>query len=167
MLCAGIGMLCWPAVILVALFVGSALLRAGIALANRTIGTEKTETIIGWDWDSEEEDDEIAVKNDKPPIPEPGVGRGMAIVFLVSLVDVVIGFLLSVLFDGPAHLQDWPVQVASYLVGLTGGFVVLMGLLAGMLPTSPKRAALAALYTYLIVIGLAILVAGFAYAVIR
>jgi len=149
------------------MFVASAVLRGGVALANRAIGTEKVETVIGWDWDSEEEDAVIPLETNKPAIPEPGFGKAIVIVFLAALVNTVIAFLLSVRLDGPLNLEDWPVQIAAYLVGFAGGFVVLMGILAAMLPASPKRAALVTLFVYLIVIALLTLIYGLIYLVLK
>jgi len=160
MIFAGLAGICWLGSLFVMLFVASALLRGGIALANRVIGVEKSETIIGWDWDSDEDDQEIAVDSEKPAIPEPGISRSMVIVFLLLLAEVMIGFVLSVILDGPIRGNDTALQVATVLIGGAGGFVTLMGLLAWMLPTTPKRAALATAFTSLIVIAVATLVAG-------
>ncbi|MBA4191726.1 MAG: hypothetical protein C0467_27415 [Planctomycetaceae bacterium] len=160
-------MVCWLGALLLTLFVASAVLRGGVALANRAIGTEKVETVIGWDWDSEEEDDLIPVESDKPAIPEPSFSKAIVIVFLAALVNTVIAFLLSVRLDGPLNLEEWPVQVAAYMVGAAGGFVVLLGILAAMLPTTPKRAALVTLFVYLIVVAMVTLVYGLIYLILK
>jgi len=170
MLCAGFALFCWLGALFVALFIGSALLRAGIGLANRVIGKVKKEGVIGYaDWDSDDSDEfDVIVRVDTEyAIPEPGILLGMGITFLASVVEVVIAFALSAMFDTPANMTEGPVQIAAILIEVAAGFVVLLGLLTWMLPTQPKWAAMASAFTYLIVIGLGILIYGLAVAVLK
>ncbi|MCE9562971.1 MAG: hypothetical protein K8U57_13085 [Planctomycetes bacterium] len=163
-------MFCWLGALFVALFIGSALLRAGIGLANRAIGHVKKEGIIGYaDWDSDDSDEfDVIVRVDTEfAIPEPGIFLGMGITFLASLVAVGVAFALSLILDGPVNMQDWPLQVAGVVIEVAAGFVVLMGLLTWMLPTQPKWAALASLFTYLIVIAVGVLIYGLVTIMLR
>ncbi len=161
MLCAGFGILGIGGASLLMLWLASALLRAGVGLANRAIGPVKADSVIAYgDWDSDDDDDEIVVKENEPAIPEPGIGRGMVVMFLASLAQVVIAFGLSVILDGPLRLQDWSEQIAGYILHAASGFVVLVGLLSWMLPTQPKWAALATLFMYLVGIAIAVLIYG-------
>ena len=150
-------------VTLVLLLVGSALLRAAVALANRTIGpiTPKNK-ILDWDWDAEDDDDDdLAEGRRELAIPEPGLGQGMLIIFLTALVTFAITFVLvNVLdIDGRWH-RDVAEYFGVYLLGAFAGYLAMMGFLAGMLPTRPGRAALATLFFCLILIALLALIFG-------
>jgi hypothetical protein len=167
MLCAGVGMLVSFGGLLLALFVAAALLRAAVAIANRVVGTKLTETVVGWEWDSADDEDEVRVTVGVPPIPEPGVARGMVIVFLAAAANAVSLYVLGVvLFEGLDAYDDWTAQALAYAVTVLVGFAALVGLLAAMLPTTARRAALAALFAYLILFALAALVAGLVAAVL-
>ncbi|WP_439621732.1 hypothetical protein [Gemmata sp.] len=161
MLCAGVGMLVSLGALLLALFVAAALLRAAVAITNRVIGTNQTETVVGWDWDSPDDADEIRVTVGVPPVPEPGVARGMLIVFLAAAANAVALYVLGVvLFEGLDASDDGTVQVLVYALTALVGFAALVGLLVAMLPTTVRRAALAAALVYLVLLVLAALVAG-------
>ncbi|VTU00169.1 Uncharacterized protein OS=Planctomyces maris DSM 8797 GN=PM8797T_19717 PE=4 SV=1 [Gemmataceae bacterium] len=161
MLCAGVGMLVSFGAVLLALFVAAALLRAAVAVANRVAGSNLTETVVGWEWDSADDEDEVRVAVGVPPIPEPGVARGMVIVFLAAAANAVALYALGVVvFEGFDAYDDWTAQALVYALAALVGFAALVGLLAAMLPTTVRRAALAALFAYLLLLALAALVAG-------
>lgn len=161
MLCAGFGMLVSFGAVLLALFVAAVLLRAAVAIANRVAGSNLTETVVGWDWDSADDADEVRVAVGVPPVPEPGVARGMVIVFLAAAANAVVLYALGVvLFEGLDAYDDGAAQALVYVVTASVGFAALVGLLAAMLPTTVRRAALAALFAYLFFLALAALVAG-------
>ncbi len=148
-------------VVLVVLFVGSALLHAAVALANRIIGPVSPPIKpIGWDWDAEEDEDEDEEQRAKPAMPEPGLGQGMVILFLTAVAEFVVGFLLTAVFEGDRWGRDWTDTPLPYLLVGAAGFLVMLWLLAGMLPTTAKRAALATLCFHLIIIIIVALVLG-------
>jgi hypothetical protein len=155
----GIGVLVFIIVVLVLLLVGSALLRAAVSLANRTIGPISVKNkILDWDWDAEDDDDDLVEGRSELAIPEPGLGQGMAIIFLSALVNLAISFVLVNALDRRWHSGDVAELLAVHLLGVFAGYVAMLGFLAGMLPTRPGRAALAALFFYLILIALAALI---------
>src|SRR6476469_6280479 len=120
----------------------AALLRGAAALANRTIGPLKNESPIGWDWDADDED--VDFDDGAPAIPEPGLGRGMAILFLTAVVDLAISLVLAFVLELDRQWRGDLIRGAVSLLGLVGGFILLTAFLAGMLPTTAGRAALVA-----------------------
>jgi hypothetical protein len=123
--------------ILVVMLVGSALLRAAVALANSVIGPVKPRNKpIGWDWDAEEDDEEEERERSAPAIPEPGLAQGMGIIFLTGLAQLALAFVLGILLDldgfGPRQ-RDTPVWLLAQLFGLAIGFLVMLGMLSSML----------------------------------
>ncbi|MFO0823503.1 MAG: hypothetical protein U0792_10365 [Gemmataceae bacterium] len=154
------------AVLFVVFFLAATLLRAATALANRVIGPIKTEAPITWgDWDSDDDDDEILPKGSDAAIPEPGLGRGMLIAFLTLLASLFGGGLSRAILDRPIFNDD-VVQLGTLVFGTLSGYLALLALLAGMLPTKPKWAALAALFMFVFLVGLIAFAAGVVYLVL-
>jgi hypothetical protein len=156
------------AVLLVLLLVGSALLRAAVSLANRTIGpVARKNKILDWDWDAEDDDDDLVEGRGELAIPEPGLAQGMLIIFLSALVNFAVTFVLANALDIDRHWNRGDVAgyLGVYLLGVLAGYVAMMGFLAGMLPTRPGRAALAALFFYLLLIVIAALIFGLLFLV--
>jgi hypothetical protein len=154
----GFGCLCYGLAAVLVLAVASALLRVAITLANRTIGPVNPGVVIGWDWDADEDDEPVEPEGPSPAIPEPGLGQGMAFVFLAAVVNTVLGFGLRFVLTveaGRDRSDDGPIAVAAHLIGLVAGFLTLLALLASSLPTTPRRAALAALIFHLLLLAIA------------
>lgn len=82
----------------------------------------------------------------------------MLIVFLAAVANAAAYALGAVLFDGLDEYVDGPTHALISAAAAAVGFGVLTALLAAMLPTTVRRAALAALLTYLILAALATLV---------
>lgn len=156
----GIGIIIFVLAVLLVLFIGSALVRAGVAIANRVIGRVKVEKPIGWDWDAEEDEEDYEELygggQREEAMPEPGIAQGMVIVLLAALAQLILGFLLAFVIDPDEF--DGGARVVAHLIGTAAGFLTMTGLLASMLPTTPKRAALASLFTYLVVVVIAVVV---------
>lgn len=145
---------------LVLLFVGAALLRAAVALANRSIGPVKSDEPIGWDWDADEDDEDPIPADGGPAVPEPSNWLGMRILFLGLLVHLALVVVLQVLLLEVLEVRRGVESVPGALLGLALGFLALSGIVAGLLPTTYKRAALVTLYAYLIVGAIAVFVVG-------
>lgn len=145
--------------ILVVLLVGSALLRAAVALANSVIGPVKPKNKpIGWDWDAEE-DDEEETERAAPAIPEPGLAQGMGIIFLTGLAQVALAFVAGIVLDLDdigGRQRGTPMWLIAQLFGVAVGFLVMIAMLSSMLPATPKRAALATLFFYLLILALGV-----------
>jgi hypothetical protein len=148
--------------VLIVLFIASALLRAAVALANATIGRVRPSASVLWDWEAgadEDDDDSDRPRRGTLAMPEPGIGQGMAIVFLAALVQLVATVGVRVLFD-----IDFEDDLTDLGKVLFIGFSVLVGfgmtttMAASMLPTTGRRAALAAAYFYLICLAIAAVV---------
>jgi hypothetical protein len=138
---------------LVALVVGSVILRAAVALANRIIGPPKpkVETVDrfeDWDWDGELEDAKPRKKGKEKAVPEPGIGKGMMIASTVYVLTAFIGVVLAVFFEAVADDvfdgDEGAQIVLVVLFALPLGFVGMALLLTAMLPTTFSRAALVA-----------------------
>lgn len=159
----GFGMLAAILAVLVVLFAASALLIGAVALANKTLGRVKTDRPIGWDWDADDEE-EADFDDGAPPIPEPGLGQGMAVIFLAAVVDLALSLVLSFVLETDAPFrrrgEEW---VAVRLLALFGGFFLLTSFLAGMLPTTFRRAALVAFYFCLLLVVIGVVIAGLLY----
>jgi hypothetical protein len=153
--------------VLVVLFIGSALLRAAVALANKTIGPVSPSPSVMWDWDAAEEDDDYGrPRRGADAMPEPGIAQGMLIVFVSSLVQLVVTVAARILFDLDTDIDDGEVLLLIAFSTLVG-FGVLTGMIASMLPTTGKRAALAALFYHLIAIAVLALIGGVIFGVLR
>jgi hypothetical protein len=141
------------AVLFVLLFVGSALLRAAVALANRAIGSIGQERIIGWDWDEDEDEDEDDEPEGRPAMREPGTGQGMYATFIVGVLHLVVAFIFTAAFRIERPLRDsdeLPLVVLCLAVGSVLGFFALSGLLTAQLGTKWRWALAAAFFYYLI-----------------
>jgi hypothetical protein len=161
------GILLFLIAVLVVLFVGSALLRAAVALANKTIGPIRPSASVLWDWEAAEEDEEYArPRRGAPAMPEPGIGQGMLIVFLAGLIQLAVTVAVRIVLDLDIERDLDRGEVLLFAAFSTlVGFGVLAGMTASMLPTTGRRAALAALFFYLIVLALAALIMSLLYAV--
>src|SRR5262245_19739166 len=95
MMWLGAGAICPLFAVLAILAAASALLRIAVALANRAIGPVNKDAPIGWDWDADEDDELFEPPGESAAIPEPGLGKGMFIIFVVAVVDAIIGFGLG------------------------------------------------------------------------
>lgn len=104
-------------------------------------------------------------------VEEPGIGKGMGILFVALLVQGVAVFALGKVLgvgggigNGPGFAADRNAQMMTNLIGLPLQLLVMAGLLTAMLPTTFGRAILITLlYTVIavlifIVIGLLIFV---------
>ena len=156
----------------VVLMVGSALVRAAAALANRVVGPVKPPDTFG-QWDDWDDDHEPAyVKSRRRgradrAVPEPGITKGMLVTLVAALVDaVVFGFLTVVAEVMAGRPSDKLVAVAVLFVGLPATFVVHAFLLMLLLPTTFRRAALVAFFNYLIVAAIAVAVVAAVYLVL-
>jgi hypothetical protein len=149
--------------VLIILFVGSALLRAAVAMANRVIGPiVPKNTTIGWDWDADDEEEEEELHEaSRLAMPEPGISQGMLIVFLALVVNLAVSLFLAAVLDTRRPF-DWADDPGLHLFATAVGFVAMLGLLAGMLPTRAGRAALATLFFHLILIVLLVMIYGLA-----
>jgi hypothetical protein len=155
----GLGFVIALLVGLMFLFAGAAILRAAVAAANKTLGPVKTETPIGWDWDAEEEEEDDFPESGTLAIPEPGIGQGMFVIFLSALAKVALLLVLGIAvdLDDPFDIDDWGDLIAHVLAFL-GGVVVMTSMLANMLPTKWRWAALAVLFFYCIIVMIGVFV---------
>lgn len=150
-----------------ALFLASLLLRAAVALANRSIGPVRLERFIGWDW----VDDPLGqADEDQPPppaataaMPEPTTGQSLRTVLLLVLLHVVqfVAMLAADSVDGYHRRQDETSFLLSYaVIGGVLGVAVLSVQLAIQLRTKWRWAVRAAVAFYLLCGGLIAAVVG-------
>lgn len=162
---AGFGCLGVGFVFFLALLAGSAVLRAAVAVANRLVGPPKDRTpepLYDWDWDGEEE--AKPRRAGRKVIPEPGFGKGMMIASTIGMATVFVALVLAVfaevvaedLFEGAGAAR----VVVLAVLALPFAFVGASLLLAAMLPTAFRRAALVAFLYHLFGGGLVLVVAG-------
>jgi hypothetical protein len=137
------GLLCALAVMLViGTVIGAIILRAACALYNKLVGGPKTPTSV----------------------PEPDFGRAMGIIFVAWLVNLAAGFMLSMVFAGGVGADRVQTMMAQ-AISIPIGFLVLAGMIAGMLPTTFGRALLVALLYLLIAVIVGVTI-GFVVAIV-
>lgn len=145
----------------VALLIGSVLVRAAVALANRVLRPAEVppDTFGQWDdWDS----DEPAPKRRKKSarvIPEPSLATGMLVTFLSGLVNpfsiAALAVVAGAQLDDPQGLDELlPFALVALLLPV--GFALFTLLLRLLLPTTFWRAALVAFFHTLIVVVVAL-----------
>ena len=153
------------------LFVGSMLLRASVAIANRWQGRSSKSK---HEFVEEDLDEWIGYRKFKQPtqgkgIPEPGVLKGMLCVLVLSISGFLYGLIIWVIFlDSPQVLNrssDEIARIVTHFVGLVLGFPFSAWLLAKLLPTRFGSACLALLVNYILLLMIVVLifscVAGF------
>lgn len=145
-----------PVGVLLVMFVGALLLRLGVVIANRTLGPAKSDTPIGWDWDTD--DEELPPLATEKVIPEPGVLRGMVIVFLAGLSSGFVALGLADELGKALPRGDEVFRIAIYAGWLAVGVVTLTGFVALLIPTTLARAALVAFFTQLLYAALTVLI---------
>jgi len=158
----GFGVLCSGFVVVLVLIMLSAILRVAVTLAGRMTGPVNKDAPIGWDWDADEDDEPVELPGESAAIPEPSLGVGMFIVFLSAVANTIIGFGLRFVLGLDAGWnpgEDELAMLAAHLLGIAAGFLVMMAFLASLLPTTAKRAALAALLFHLILLALGAMIA--------
>ncbi|AMV24380.1 hypothetical protein VT84_08285 [Gemmata sp. SH-PL17] len=147
------------------LLIGSAILRAATALANRIFKpTKRTDedTFGQWDdWDSGEPGPG-ARKNADRTIPEPGIATGMLITFLWGVVHAccygILGGLMALAFDDMGARNEWLAPLVLFCFSLPASYLALALLLVVTLPTTFGRAALVAFLNYAIGLGIALVI---------
>src|SRR5688572_16021961 len=98
----GFGLLLSCFGLVVGLLIGSVVVRAAVALANRMIGPVKTDDFGQWDdWDSDEEPAyaKSRRRGGEKAIPEPGVATGMLVAFVAGIAHLFVSAVLVVLLS--------------------------------------------------------------------
>ena len=104
---------------------GAIVLRAAVSLYNKMAGGPKSPSAV----------------------PEPSTGRAIAIVFVATLVNVVLGFVVGLLFAGA---QMGGLSVTAQLATMPISAFVMAGMLSTLLPTTFQRGILVTLCYLLI-----------------
>jgi hypothetical protein len=168
-LLAGVGFL-------VALLIGSTVLRAAVSVANRMVGpakarAERADPFADWDWDGDLEDEEPRRRGGEKAIPEPGLGKGMMIASTIGVLTAAIGIVLGVfteatageLFDGDEETQIALLALFTLPLGYVGATL----LLTAMLPTTFGRAAVVAFVYHLFALILLVVGGGTIFVLVR
>jgi hypothetical protein len=160
MMAFGVGLFVGVLALIAVLVVLSSLLRAAVRLTDRILGKSEPPIVIGWDWDTDTEDDLFAPEDAKA-VPELGLLRGIGFVLIAGMANLIIGVLLRfvLLLDaGRNSAEFWPVVIAAHLMGCAAGCLVLIGLLTFYVPTTFARATLATiLFHVFLVVGVGII----------
>src|SRR6185312_14900904 len=117
-----------------------------------TIGPVRREEPIGWDWDADE-DDEDPLPGEGWAIPEPTSGQGMRILFLAVVGNLFLGVLLEYLLRVELHVRHGLDSPSGFVLMVVFGFLLLSTCISWLLPTTFKRGALVAFFSYLILVG--------------
>lgn len=158
---AGVGLL-------VVLLIGALILRMAVAAVNRFAGPQRPKAEGGplyadWDWDGEEED-ERSLRGGTKAVPEPSVGRAMAVTGTAGVLTTVFGVLTAVLletvaddpFDRDEEGQIVALAVLTLPLSCFGATLLFMA----MLPTTFLRAAAVAFVHHALSVGLVVIVGG-------
>ncbi len=134
-----LGIICVVFVLLpIGLAIGAVILRAAISMFNKFAGY-----------------------GDENPnqVPEPSMGKAMAIVLITGVANWIVGALIGSIGAGALKsvAEPWKTLIPS-LLSLPFSFFVSAGLLSGLLPTTFKRGLGVAACEYLvaILVGMAI-----------
>ena len=154
----------------VTLVVGAVLLRAAVSIANSCLGDQRPVWQTGgyeeWDeWEDEEETPRRSSRSRKAKvIPEPGVGQGMIIVFVATIVSLIIGGVLDEATGGIVNARG-DAYIAVVAVVLVLNFLIMSLLLSTMLPTSFGLGSLVSMFFLLICIAISVAVLAGVYAI--
>lgn len=174
------GCVCLIFGLLLALLIYSVLLRFAVFIANKCLGDSGGGSGRRNDYE-DDWDDYDRPRRRGPAIPEPDLGKGMGISFVVLIIQFVIGFALALVVGvgmgaagggggfgggagknpfGPQPGADPTAQLLLNCFSAVIGFVVWCGVLTLMLPTSFGRAALVTLFLYLMLITIGVVIVG-------
>jgi hypothetical protein len=145
---------CSGFVVVAVLILGSLLLRAAIALANKLLGTSGGRQYYPDDKELDEWIGYRQIKRKSPSagVPALGLGKGMTCVFLLAIFGFLPGILIRFFFERDSGYFNDDLALVAHLFGLIIGFPISALVLAGMLPTKFGRACLVLLLSYLIII---------------
>ncbi len=148
----------------VGLLIGSVILRGGVSFANKSLPKPQPRRRYDEDDEDDDEYDEGWDAYDRPRerraknaglIPEPGLGKGMGIVFVNWIAQSFLGGFMRVSIEA---IDDEAVGMLLALIALPVWFCIAAGIRAGMLPTSFARASLVVLFEVLIVLAICVVV---------
>jgi hypothetical protein len=157
MMGAGFGLLASCLGLVIALLIGSAVVRGAVSIANWLIGPVKTDDFGQWDdWDSDDEPAYIRKRRrgGQKAIPEPGLGTGMLIAFITTIVNLAInlGALVIMMEAFPEFRRaDESARLALSILLLPVSFLAMTILIRAILSTTFWRAAAVSFLCYLIV----------------
>lgn len=121
------------AMLAIGTLIGAVFLRGGIALYNKFAGGEKSESGVS----------------------EPPFGRAMWIMFITSLVQAAVSFVIGLIIGGAGAARgasERQAAMTAQLIAFPVGLVVMSGMLSSLLPTTFGRALMVSLCYLLIVI---------------
>lgn len=170
-----LGMMCCVLLfaIPIGLLIGAAILRGGVYFANKCLPRRDERYDDDYDdWDDYDDRPRRRRRLSAPGIPEPGLGKAMAIVLIRAVIGFVIGIVIGAVMGvgmvamnggaggagGGMGQPDPALQLLASLIQLPIGFLVNAGVLTGMLPTSFGRACLVVLFEYIISIAICIVI---------
>jgi hypothetical protein len=113
--------------------IGAVFLRAACALYNKFAGGKRSPSSV----------------------PEPPLGKAMAITFLTALVNTVVGVMIGLLIRGSdtaAGAGESGAAITEQLLSLPVSLLVMAGMNAAKLPTTFTRGLLVALCYFLVVL---------------
>jgi hypothetical protein len=153
------GLLCGCAGVLLAALVAGSLLRLAVSLANKAVDQHLPVSggIAEWDWDDWDDEYEAPTRprRGSKVIPEPGIIKCAALLFVSALVYGLAFVLLMFAaedFLGPRMRGD--AQLVVGLFALPAGDLALTVLLLSMLPTTFWRAAMVTFIYNLMLLGI-------------
>lgn len=136
----------------VALLIGAVILRTAVSLTNRVVGAQASSE---FDFDDDDEDDFIPRPRmqSAAPVPKPSLLRGMGILLAAAIVNSLVNFVFGMVLGGGADLLAQLIQIAV-------SFFIMVMMLAALLPTTLARASLVALFQFLIVLAIGLVIAA-------
>jgi hypothetical protein len=148
--------------------IGTVILRAAVSLANKTTGAKRESAYTGDDDDWSDYPVRGARTEATALIPVPSVGRGMWIMLVIFIVNVIVSFAFQLVFGaGPFAAWFAPRRGdfdddswISNLIQLPASFLLMSLMLSAMLPTRFGRGCLVAFFYFLICVGILFVVAA-------
>lgn len=151
----------------VLLLIGATILRAAVSLVNKVLGGRSPTDLDYYDAVGDYRQARYP-RNESHAgflIPQPSVGRAMAIVLCVGVVNFVVnvGLAVAVGVSAPTGAPDMNAHGMVSLISLGVGLVVHTAMLSSMLPTSLGRAFAVVVAQFLIAI---LIAAGLGFAAV-
>lgn len=152
--------------LLIFVVIGSLILRAATWLANKCLTPSvSTRYDDGYDddyddddWDAYDRPRRRSGRRDTLAIPEPTFGWGMLVVFLLWVVLFVVNYVIRVTIVG-GFVRNGPTLIMVLGCNLVIDYLIASGLFTAMLPTSFPRACLVALFFFIFLIVVGIIIA--------
>jgi hypothetical protein len=170
--------------VVVALAIGSLVLRASVWLSNKLI-PQPSASKRYYNDDDDDDDDEDDDDDDeewgssqrrrrrsrargrtRSAIPEPSFGWGMLICFVAWIISAGVGFVMGFVAGLGGLAKNQAAMLGLQGCSIIVSYFIWSGIISAMLPTSPPRGFLVGLFMFLIWIAICVVIFLFLVAIV-